>query len=69
MPDTERYTFSNEPAGLTLALYTTLRLRRHGFRTRLATRQWGKFTVHTVLAMPPTRPSRAERGANLGRTM
>ena len=63
----DHYTFASfESTGQTLGLAaawdTTLHLRRQGHKTRLATRQWGRFIVHTVIATPPTRPTRAERG-------
>ena len=59
----DHFTFPDTEAGLTLALLTTLSLRRHGFKTRLATRQLTRMTVvHTVVATPPPRPNRAARG-------
>lgn len=61
----EHYTFPDTTHGIKLAWDTAVSLRRHGFKTRLATRQWGVFTVHTVIATPPKRPNRKERGASL----
>ncbi len=62
----EHFTFADSVTGLTLALETALSLRRFGFRTRLATRDFGhRFTVHTVVATPPRRPNRADRGCNV----
>lgn len=61
---TEHFTFADSETGLTLALLTTLSLRRHGFRTRLASRVLSRFPVHTVVATRPTRPTRAERGCS-----
>jgi hypothetical protein len=65
----EHYTFANNVAGLEHALHTTLRLRARGFRTRLAVRQLTRMTrVCTVIATPPPRPNRAERGCLLRRS-
>ncbi len=61
----EHHTFPDTSTGIKLAWDTTLSFRRHGFTTRLATRQWRTFTVHTVIATPPKRPNRKERGASL----
>jgi hypothetical protein len=55
---TDRYTFADSVTGLQHAFDTTLNLRRHGYKTRLATRELhhsSVFTVHTVLATPPAR--------------
>lgn len=62
---TEHYTLPDTAAGLQQAWDTAVSLRRHGFKTRLATRQWGRTTVHTVIATPKKRPSRKERGLTL----
>jgi len=61
----EHHTFPDTVAGLELAWQVSVSRRRNGWRTRLATRQWGAFTVHTVVAVPPKRPNRKERGASL----
>jgi len=61
----ERYSFPDSEAGLTQALHTTLTLRHFGFKTRLATRELSRFTVHTVIATPAPRPNRRERGCEL----
>jgi hypothetical protein len=61
----ELRTFPDSEVGLTLAWETSLSLRRAGFKTRLATRQWGPTTVHTVVAEPPKRSNRKLRGAEL----
>jgi hypothetical protein len=69
---TDHFTFADSTRGLLSALEHTLHLRRHGFRTRLATRRLFTFPtgepgfVHTVVATPPVRPNRQERGCNLG---
>ena len=66
---TDHFTFPDTEAGLTQALETTLTKRHFGFKTRLATRDFGHGTiVHTVVATPPPRPNRAARGCNLGHT-
>jgi hypothetical protein len=63
---TENYTFPDNVAGLEAALETTLSLRRFGFKTRLAHRQLTRMTtVVTVVATPPKRPNRKERGCYL----
>ena len=62
---TEHFTFPDTVEGLEHALHTTLTLRHFGFKTRLATRELSRFIVHTVVAEPPTRPNRRERGCNL----
>lgn len=61
----EHLTLPDTHAGVGLAWDVTISLRRTGFRTRLATRQWGACRVHTVVAVPPKRPTRKERGASL----
>jgi hypothetical protein len=50
-------------AGLELALSQTLMLRRTGHKTRLVERTISGFPVLTVVATPPRRPTRRERGA------
>jgi hypothetical protein len=68
---TDHFTFANSNAGLLHAFEIALSLRRFGFKTRLATRRLFTFPtgeagfVHTVVATPPTRPTRTERGCNL----
>lgn len=71
---TEHFTFSDShPSGLLHAFEHTLRLRRAGFKTRLATRRLFTFPngapglVYTVIARPPERPNRKARGCNLPR--
>jgi hypothetical protein len=65
---TEFFSFPNTDAGLVQALHTTLSMRHQGFRTRLATRQLTRITqVVTVLATPPARPNRHDRGCDLVR--
>jgi hypothetical protein len=49
-------------SGLRLAISTTLSLRRHGYKTRLAERKLSGFTVLSVVATPPARLSRTQRG-------
>lgn len=59
---TEHYTFPNSATALPLIIRTTLSLRRAGFKTRLVERQLTAHTVvQTVVATPPTRPTRRER--------
>lgn len=63
----ERYSFADSITGLTHAFNTSLNLRRHGFTTRLVQVpiMLGKDApgvMHTVVAKPPARPSRRERG-------
>lgn len=49
-------------SGLDLAITRTLALRRAGYKTRLAERVICGFPVISVVATPPARPSRKERG-------
>ena len=56
------FTFPDTESGLSVAWDTTIALRRAGFKTRLAERQMSGYTVHTVVATPPVRPTRKERG-------
>jgi hypothetical protein len=56
------YTFPNNAHGLAHAWECALHLRAFSYATRLAVRQWGRYRVVTVIAMPPERPTRAERG-------
>jgi hypothetical protein len=68
----DRFTFPDSFAGLEHALFTTLTQRRFGAKTRLVTHTQavGKlpaFVLHTVVATPAPRPTRAERGCFLGR--
>ena len=63
----DRYTFADSFTGLEQAFHTSLHLRRHGHRTRLVTHSMtvGKmepFVLRTVVAVPPLRPTRKERG-------
>lgn len=66
---TEHHTFpasADNGEGLEQALYTTLSLRRFGFKTRLATRDFRHgIIVYTVIATSPARPNREERGCNI----
>lgn len=62
---TERYTFADSETGLEHAFSLTLSLRAFGFRTRLVTREYKGFTLHTVVATPPRRATRRERGCSL----
>jgi len=62
---TEHYTFPDTVAGLEAAFERTLTLRHFGFKTRLATRVFGHTTVQTVVATPPKRPNRKDRGCYL----
>jgi len=64
---TDRYTFADTVEGLLYALETTLTKRAYGFRTYLETHEIGHTVVHTVVAVPPPRPNRAERGCALNR--
>jgi hypothetical protein len=64
--EVDHYTFADSTNGLEFAWATSVHLRRFGYKTRLATRQWGRFTVYTVIATPPPRPTRAERGCLIG---
>jgi hypothetical protein len=57
----ERFTFADSTTGLEHAFATTLALRRFGFTVRLSTHSVKGYTVHTVIAAPPMRPSRKER--------
>ena len=66
----DRFSFADSFTGLEHAFFTSLNLRRHGHRTRLVTHTQtvGKmppFVLHTVVSVPPERPTRAQRGANL----
>ena len=61
----EHYTFADSVAGLARAFSTTLSLRRAGFKTRLVTRRIAGFVVHTVIATPPKRATRKERGCSI----
>lgn len=67
----DHYTFASYEStgnalGLAGAWETTVNLRRHGYKTRLALRQITRTTlVQTVVATPPQRPTRAERGCSL----
>jgi len=66
----DHFTFADSVTGLETAFELTLALRRSGFRTRLVTttQTCGKlppFTLHTVHATPPPRPTRRERGCGL----
>ena len=68
----DRFTFPDSLTGLQLAFDTTLTQRRFGAKTRLVTHTQavGKlpaFVLHTVVATPTPRPTRAERGCFLGR--
>lgn len=56
-------------SGLELILINTLALRRAGFKTRLAERLICGFPVLSIVATPPARPTRAERGCNLGKAI
>ena len=58
-------TFAGNALGLANAWDSVVHLRRFGYKVRLATLQWGKFTVHTVTGTAPETPTRKERGANL----
>ena len=58
----EHYTFPNNAHGTAHAWECAVHLRAFGYVTRLATRQWGSYTVVTVIAMPPARLTRKERG-------
>lgn len=58
---TEHYSFADSPTGLLLAWLTSVSLRRHGFKTRLATRNLAGHVLRTVVAKPPARPPRSER--------
>jgi hypothetical protein len=49
-------------SGLLLAISTTLALRRAGYKTRLAEREISGFPVISIVATPPARLSRTERG-------
>ena len=62
---TEQFMFADSEQGLTLALLTTLSLRRHGFTTRLVTTEVGHTPLHTVHATPAPRPTRKMRGCFL----
>jgi hypothetical protein len=62
----DHYTFPDNVAGLVAALETTLSLRLSGFKTRVVHRQLTRMTtVFTVVATPPKRPNRKERGCYL----
>lgn len=57
------YENTSNALGLAGAWETTVNLRRQGYKTRLATRQITRMTrVQTVIATPPARPTRKERG-------
>ncbi len=63
----DRYSFADSITGLTHAFNTSLNLRRHGFTTRLVqipiTLCKGvPGIMHTVIAKPPARATRRERG-------
>jgi hypothetical protein len=66
----DRYSFPDSFAGLVHAWNTSVHLRRYGHSTRLVevpiTLTKGiPGVMHTVIATPPARPNRAERGAVL----
>jgi hypothetical protein len=68
--ETELFSFADSTTGLAHAFELTLTLRRNGFATRLETTtqtvgSLPPFTLHTVVATPPARPTRAERGCDL----
>lgn len=64
----EHYTFADSEQGLAHALHITLSLRAYGYHTRLVTRQLTRKTrIHTVIATPPTRPNRDNRGCYLNK--
>jgi hypothetical protein len=69
----DRFSFADSFTGLEHAFSLSLSLRRHEYKTRLVEvpillTQGVPGILHTVIATPPPRPTRAERGANLGRT-
>ena len=61
----ERYTFPHTEAGVLLAFEQTLSLRAGGFRTRVLEHAIRGFPVVTLIAQPPARASRTERGCNV----
>ncbi len=65
----ERYTFTNNLAGLRLVLHMTVSLRRAGFTTVVRPSHFtaGKLRFETLHleATPAPRPSREARGCNL----
>ena len=63
--ETELFTFADSTTGLAHAFELTLALRAYGFATRLETTTFKGFTLHTIVAEPPARPTRAERGCDL----
>jgi hypothetical protein len=63
--ETEHYIFADSTTGLAHAFDLTLALRGQGFRTRLETTTFKTFVLHTVIATPPTKPNRSERGCDL----
>lgn len=66
---TEHFSFTSRPEGLLAAWEHALSLRAHGWKTRLAERNWrtsNGFNVVTVVATPPKRPTRTERGCFVG---
>jgi hypothetical protein len=61
----DTFTFPFTDAGLALAWDLTSGLRKAGYTTRLVERTLCGFKVYTLLATPPRRPTRRERGAIL----
>lgn len=59
------FTLPLTTAGLEHCLILTRSLRAAGFKTFLREDTISKFPVYVVLAFPPKRPNRKERGASL----
>jgi hypothetical protein len=63
MPDL--YTLPYTAEGLEIFYDITPGLRRAGYKTRVVTRTLCGVKVYTLIAVPPKRPNRKERGAIL----
>lgn len=61
----DRYTFADNVTGLLHAWETTLSKRRAGLKTYLELSHVANTDLATVVAVPPKRPNRKERGAIL----
>lgn len=61
----ETYTMPFTFEGLAIAYDITPGLRKAGYKTRLLETTLCGFPVYTLIAFPPKRPNRKERGASL----
>jgi len=61
----DAYTMPRTDEGLEIAFDLTPGLRKTGYKTRLCEEELCGFPVYTLVAFPPKRPNRKERGASL----